>query len=57
MTIHQPSIHGNLRIWSVGLVVMVLLMIAAFATVQAKSYGDIEQQLSLIHISEPTRPY
>ncbi len=24
--------------------VMVLLMIAAFATVQAKSYGDIEQQ-------------
>jgi NosR/NirI family nitrous oxide reductase transcriptional regulator len=44
MTIHQPSIHGNRRIWSVGLVVMVLLMIAAFATVQAKSYGDIEQQ-------------
>ncbi|KMM89164.1 transcriptional regulator NosR [Pseudomonas lini] len=44
MTIHQPSTHGNLRIWSVGLVVMVLLMIAAFATVQAKSYGDIEQQ-------------
>ncbi len=44
MTIQQPSIHGNLRIWSVGLVVMVLLMIAAFATVQAKSYGDIEQQ-------------
>ena len=44
MTIHQPSTHGNLRIWGVGLVVMVLLMIAAFATVQARSYGDIEQQ-------------
>ncbi|WP_454870364.1 transcriptional regulator NosR [Pseudomonas lini] len=44
MTIHQPSTHGNLRIWSVGRVLMVLLMIAAFATVQAKSYGDIEQQ-------------
>ncbi len=44
MTILQPSTHGNLRIWGVGLVVMVLLMIAAFATVQAKAYGDIEQQ-------------
>lgn len=44
MTSHQPSTPGNPRIWSVGLAVMVLLMIAAFATVQAKSYGDIEQQ-------------
>lgn len=44
MTIHPPSIPGNLRVWSVGLVVMVLLMLAMFAVVQAKSYGNIEQQ-------------
>ncbi|WGK92607.1 transcriptional regulator NosR [Pseudomonas migulae] len=44
MTISSPSIPGNLRIWSVGLVVTVLLILAMFAVVQAKSYGDIEQQ-------------
>ncbi|WP_223415455.1 MULTISPECIES: transcriptional regulator NosR [unclassified Pseudomonas] len=44
MTISSPSILGNLRIWSVGLVVTVLLILAMFAVVQAKSYGDIEQQ-------------
>ncbi|MBD9590616.1 regulatory protein NosR [Pseudomonas sp. PDM03] len=44
MTISSPSIPGNLRIWSVGLVVTVLLILAMFAVVEAKSYGDIEQQ-------------
>ncbi|MFJ7109626.1 transcriptional regulator NosR [Pseudomonas sp. NPDC098740] len=44
MTIHQPSIHGNLRAWGVGLVVMLMLMLATFEAVQAKQYGDIEQQ-------------
>jgi len=44
MTIHQPSIHGNLRAWGVGLVVMLTLMLATFEAVQAKQYGDIEQQ-------------
>ncbi len=44
MTIHPPSIHGNLRAWGVGLVVMLMLMLATFEAVQAKEYGDIEQQ-------------
>ena len=44
MTIHPPSIHGNLRAWGVGLVVMLMLMLATFEAVQAKQYGDIEQQ-------------
>ncbi|MSU97978.1 regulatory protein NosR [Pseudomonas mandelii] len=44
MTIHPPSIHGNLRVWGVGLVVMLMLMLATFEAVQAKQYGDIEQQ-------------
>ncbi|MBK5395339.1 regulatory protein NosR [Pseudomonas sp. TH39(2020)] len=44
MTIHQPSIHGNLRAWGVGLVVMLTLMLATFEAVQAKQYGDIEQK-------------
>ncbi|WP_426114730.1 transcriptional regulator NosR [Pseudomonas sp. DSP3-2-2] len=44
MTIHQPLIHGKRHAWSVGLVVMVLLLISTFTAVQAKSYGDIEQQ-------------
>ena len=44
MTIHPPSIHGNLRVWGVGLVVMLMLMLATFEAVQAKEYGDIEQQ-------------
>ncbi|KAA0982609.1 transcriptional regulator NosR [Pseudomonas sp. ANT_J28] len=44
MTIHQPSIHGNLRAWGVGLVVLLMLMLATFDGVQAKQYGDIEQQ-------------
>ncbi|MNQ01152.1 putative electron transport protein YccM [compost metagenome] len=44
MTIPQPSIHGSRSAWRVGLGVMVLLLIATFAAVQAKSYGDIEQQ-------------
>ena len=44
MTIHQPSILGNLRAWGVGLVVMLTLMLATFEAVQAKQYGDIEQQ-------------
>ncbi|MEO4017494.1 transcriptional regulator NosR [Pseudomonas rossensis] len=44
MTIHQPSIHGNLRAWGVGLVVLLMLMLATFEAVQAKQYGDIEQQ-------------
>jgi NosR/NirI family nitrous oxide reductase transcriptional regulator len=44
MTIHQPPIHGNLRAWGVGLVVLLMLMFATFETVQAKQYGDIEQQ-------------
>lgn len=43
MTIHPPSIHGNLRAWGVGLVVMLMLMLATFEAVQAKEYGDIEQ--------------
>ncbi|WP_256218394.1 transcriptional regulator NosR [Pseudomonas sp. URMO17WK12:I12] len=44
MTIHPPSIHGNLRARGVGLVVMLMLMLATFEAVQAKQYGDIEQQ-------------
>ncbi|WP_256365150.1 transcriptional regulator NosR [Pseudomonas sp. PDM25] len=44
MTIHQPSILGNLRAWGVGLVVMLTLMLATFEGAQAKQYGDIEQQ-------------
>ncbi|WNF58377.1 transcriptional regulator NosR [Pseudomonas sp. SG20052] len=44
MTIHPPSVHGNLRAWGVGLVVMLMLMLATFEAVQAKQYGDIEQQ-------------
>ncbi|VVN81299.1 hypothetical protein PS704_01128 [Pseudomonas fluorescens] len=44
MTIHQPSILGNLRAWGVGLVVMLTLMLATFEAVQAKQHGDIEQQ-------------
>ncbi len=44
MTIQQPSILGNLRAWGVGLVVMLMLMLATFEAVQAKQYGDIEQQ-------------
>ncbi|TWC24432.1 MULTISPECIES: transcriptional regulator NosR [unclassified Pseudomonas] len=44
MTIHPPSVHGNLRAWGVGLVVMLMLMLATFEAVQAKEYGDIEQQ-------------
>jgi NosR/NirI family nitrous oxide reductase transcriptional regulator len=44
MTAFQPPRHVFPRYWSVGLVVLVLLMIAVFATVQAKSYGDIERQ-------------
>ncbi|KJZ39574.1 transcriptional regulator NosR [Pseudomonas fluorescens] len=44
MTTHPPSKPGNLRVWSVGLAVMLLLIVATFAVVQAKSYGDIEQQ-------------
>jgi NosR/NirI family nitrous oxide reductase transcriptional regulator len=44
MTIHQPSIHANLRAWGVGLVVLLMLMLATFEGAQAKQYGDIEQQ-------------
>ncbi|MEZ1317864.1 4Fe-4S binding protein [Pseudomonas fluorescens] len=44
MTAFQPPRHVFPRYWSVGLVVLVLVMIAVFATVQAKSYGDIERQ-------------
>ncbi|MGF6513351.1 NosR/NirI family nitrous oxide reductase transcriptional regulator [Pseudomonas sp. BT76 TE3572] len=44
MTIHQPSIHANLRAWGVGLVVLLMLMHATFEGAQAKQYGDIEQQ-------------
>ncbi|WP_416739598.1 transcriptional regulator NosR [Pseudomonas sp. NFX71] len=44
MTIHPPSIHGNLRALGVGLVVMLMLILATFEAVQAKQYGDIEQQ-------------
>ncbi len=44
MNSHQSSIPGNLRSWSVGLLVMLALMFVTFEAVQAKSYGDIEQQ-------------
>ncbi|MDY7565242.1 4Fe-4S binding protein [Pseudomonas sp. RTC3] len=44
MKIHQPSIHGNLRSLSAGLVIIIALMFVTFEAVQAKQYGDIEQQ-------------
>ena len=27
MTIHPPSIHGNLRVWGVGLLVLVTILV------------------------------
>jgi len=40
----QPSMHDTLRSWNVRLVIILLLMSVTATGLQAKSYGEIEQQ-------------